>query len=281
MKQRGVTISELMISMVIGLTIVSVLLAIFSNSSSSTRLSDAQAQMNEDALYALQLLARQIRLANYRDPSSSVTFGLFGCENGFSNVSGAGAAANLAGLTCNASAATGGHGLAVAYDADRYNSTLHALSNNPTDCTGTAVALGGAPFINLENRFFVDGGSRTLRCSGNGEAIPFATSVPMVENIERIDFFYGVANAADQSAVQGYLTTNNLGAANSPEWQAVRSVRICLTMRSERPVLETGNSIYEPCNPVVYGNTPITVNDRYLRKTYSMTVAVRNLPSTP
>ena len=63
MKQRGVTIIELMVSIVIGMGLIAVLLAVFSTSSGANRASDTQAQMNEDAQFALQLLAKQIRLA--------------------------------------------------------------------------------------------------------------------------------------------------------------------------------------------------------------------------
>ena len=94
MKQRGVTIIELMVSIVIGMGLIGVLLAIFSSSSSGNRFSDAQAEMNEDAQFALQLLARQIQLAGYTAPGEAGSaYALFGCDTGFTNASGSAAAA--------------------------------------------------------------------------------------------------------------------------------------------------------------------------------------------
>ena len=285
MKQRGVTIIELMISIVIGLALVSVLLGVFSGSSGANRLSDAQAQMNEDAQYALQLLAKQIRLAGYSaSPTTAVTDSIFGCDNGFTNATGASPAANRLALTCNPTSSAVGHGLAIAYFADSFNSTPHAVRNRPTDCTGNDILTATGT---IENRFFIDV-TNTLRCVGNGSGdgtAAYTTSVPLLENIERIDFFYGVANAANERNVGRYLTSTQIGAAaNAANWDLIRTIRICLSLRSEKPVLES-NSIHEHCNPVVGGNTAITTTDptnpnnpivRHLRRTYSMTVALRN-----
>ena len=131
MRQRGVTIIEMMVSIVIGLALVSVLLGVFSTSSGANRVSDAQAQMNDDAQFALQLLAKQIRLADYRDSGAVAgpLYGLFGCDNGFSNASGAtpaaAATATTIAIACNTSAATGGHGLLISYHADIQHHTTH------------------------------------------------------------------------------------------------------------------------------------------------------------
>ena len=286
MNQRGVTIIEMMVSIVIGMGLVAVLLAVFSTSSGANRASDTQAQMNEDAQFALQLLAKQIRLADYRDPTpagaaAAPLYGVFGCDNGFSNATGAAAAATTIALTCNTAATTGGHGLLVSYHADRYNSTLHAVDNLPTDCIGNSRALiGGTNYTLLENRYFVNSATRTLNCAANGGATPFTSALPLVENVEKIEFFYGVANGATK-AVAGYRPSVDLGAAiavpNPALWPRVLSVRICITMRSEIAVLDKDTAYFVPCSPesTVTGN-PVAITDRHARKTYSMTVALRN-----
>ena len=288
MKQRGVTIIELMVSIVIGMGLIGVLLAIFSSSSSGNRFSDAQAEMNEDAQFALQLLARQIQLAGYTAPGEAgPAYALFGCDTGFTNASGSAAAATTNLLTCNAATApTDNHGLVISYHADRYNTTPHSVNKDaagnglPTDCIGNSLALvAGANYAVVENRFFVEPDKKRLSCAGNGGATPFANALPLVENVEGVEFYYGVAGGASNS-VTGYRTSNNLGAAtvvvNPAMWNRVHAVRICITMRSANKVLSTDSAYYMPCNPSLGSNTPIPIADRYARKTYSMTVTLRN-----
>lgn len=287
MKQKGVTIIEMMVSIVIGMGLIAVLLAVFSTSSGANRASDAQAQMNEDAQFALQLLAKQIRLADYRDPTPPVPpavispgtlnaplYAIFGCDNGFSNASGTSAAVNTVALTCNTNALTGGHGLLISYHADSYNSTM--LTGLPTDCIGNTRAFAAANFSLIENRFFVDSTTNTLSCAGNG-GTPFQAALPLVENVERLEFAYGVSNAGTNSVV-GYRTSAELGAATAAvvaaNWPRVTSVRICVVMRSQYPVLDSNEAYYFPCNP--HANNAIKITDKYARKAYSMTVALRN-----
>ena len=164
-----------------------------------------------------------------------------------------------------------------------FNTTPHTVnldaSGNglPTDCIGNSSALVAPNYTLLENRYFVNATTRTLSCAGNGGATPFVTALPLVENVERIEFAYGVANGTP-NAVAGYLTSAQLGAATAAvvaaNWPRVLSVRICVTMRSEFPVLDSNSAYYYPCNP--QANNAVQITDRFFRKTYSMTVALRN-----
>ncbi|MCW5597848.1 MAG: PilW family protein [Nitrosomonas sp.] len=64
-KQQGFTLVELMIAMTIGLILLGGVITILTSSQQVYRVNDALARMQENARYAFQVLARDIRMAGY------------------------------------------------------------------------------------------------------------------------------------------------------------------------------------------------------------------------
>ena len=92
--QAGLTLVELMISIVIGLVLVLFVTTLFINSKSSFRLNDDNARLQEDAAYAMTLIGRNLMQAGFGNVVTSTTTdfvnpdgtpaqGLKGCDNGF------------------------------------------------------------------------------------------------------------------------------------------------------------------------------------------------------
>lgn len=229
-----------------------------------------------------------------------------GCDLSFSNVTSATATSTL---TCGHSASSSGpNSISIAYEADKYN-TVPASNGQPTDCVGTRITpltaiyqrsdgTSTATFsiYEAENRFYIGTSTSiinpTLYCKGNGSS---STQQPIVENVENLQFRYGTANPATTTSpvyvsvtptftttlVVGYLsayevdndTTALTGAAGSAaRWNAVKTVRICVVIRSEKPVLENIESArYIDCN-----GTLTTPADKRLRRAFSTTVVLRN-----
>ena len=104
----------------------------------------------------------------------------------------------------------------------------------------------------------------------------------MVENIEDLQFVYGTAPAtATTLSVSGYLsaaeilTNSSLAAlADDPtRWAKVMTVRICVVVRSEQPVVsDTASAQYVKCDGTFNTSPP----DLRLRRAYSTTVVLRN-----
>jgi type IV pilus assembly protein PilW len=313
--QRGVTLIELMVAMVLGLVIMGVMIAVYSNSSGATRVARAHLQMSEDGQYAINVLAEQIRLAAFNpiqpgrtqnnplpgDANGSMP--VFGCDTGFQNGNVAGgtpAAANAAALVCNGAAAAGGHALALTYEADQFN-TVPTAGGLPTDCLGTGLVqqlatdldLSVHPYFTAENRFYVRNNS--LYCAGSGGAISPFSEQPIVENVERIELSYGVSHPTDGSkTVAGFLTSAELGRSPAEpavaptnaelallpnpnaRWAKVVSVRVCVLMRSADKVADGGTHTYFGCDGPQAKPTTITSSDGFLRRAFITTVAVRN-----
>jgi type IV pilus assembly protein PilW len=359
-RMAGLSLIELMISMVIGLVVVGALVALYSGTTGTTSVAKAQNEMNEDAQYVLRILSNQIHQAGFnpiqanRTTVNPLTGGLpiFACSNGFSNPT---TAADASALTCNSSAVNGGHGLTLTYEADIRN-TKPTGGGLPTNCLGDAlvqqsVVESGTTYnyYVAENRFYVK--NNKLYCAGTEATIQ---EQPLADNVERIEVSLGTAYPADlivsrtanddtaptdaemlalvgrtpktgdiamvryntaataatknylygvvawavtsygTSFAAGYLTPDNIGPASgivvtgvnanlvaltpAQRWGKVVTVRLCVVMRSEKEVLPESTSYYG-CD--VSGAAVTTSTDRYLRRAYVTTIALRNRMGLP
>jgi type IV pilus assembly protein PilW len=312
----GLSLIELMVSLVIGMIIVLATISTYLGSSGASRVAEAQGRMNEDAQAALTILTQQLRMAgnNPKQPNrlsssprnpvfDATTYIVRGCEGKFSNITGA---ANLPALTCVAGTSTLPDSIAVSYEADQFNTvktsgsaatdclgqTLPATTANVTTVAGGTTATSAVTFNVADNRFYIGTStvvvSPSLYCKGNGGVNP----QPLVENIEDMQFTYGTAPASTATGtVSGYLDANGVEtditadtgspptslsglAGGSPaRWSRVVTVRICVLVRSENPVVsDLSSARYNKCD----GTLETTPPDLRLRRAYSTTVVLRN-----
>lgn len=331
LRQKGVTLIELMISLTLGMVIMVAVIGAYLGASGAGRTAEALGRVNEDGQTALTILSQQLRMAGVNPSQSDRTstavvgspnvrgnsvpqhntvtnaFAVRACDVTFGNVTGA---ASTTALTCaHGAASTGPDSISIAYEADRYN-TIPTSAGIPTDCMGSGLtALSPAPnylksdgvttispsIYEAENRYYIGTSTYvtnpTLYCKGNATA----NAQPLVENIEDLQFTFGVVNPAaitftsvtltptyTATMIMGYLSaydidqsyTTQLGAAGtSPlRWNAVKTVRICVVVRSEGQVLDsTASASYLNCNGVL-----TTPTDRRLRRAFTTSVLLRN-----
>lgn len=304
--ETGFSLVELLVALAIGLIIIGAALSAYLSSTQASLFSAAESRMNEDAQAALDLLAQQLRMAGnnpkqlnypYTSPRNPVTqtVPLRGCDTTFGNVTTATAVANLTCTTTGTITPPGS--IAVSYEADTTNTT--ASSGKPTDCVGIALAATTATvamptppdkavtFYEADNRFYIvksaATGKSSLYCKGNGSG---GSPQPLVENIEDMRLSYGVAPASGgDGTVVGYLSATQIENDNTiinlatpaARWARVVTVRICLIARSDTPITnEMGSVTYYDCN-----DNATTPSDKYLRRSYFMTVSLRNRIVTP
>ncbi len=304
-RQAGLTLIELLVSLAIGLVIMVAIVSAYVGAAGSSRVAESYSRMNEDAQAALTILSQHLRMAGNNPKQNSYavatprnpafgtgTFALRGCDGNFSNLT---SATDIASLTC--STTSGVDSIAVAYEADRYN-TVPDSTGTPTDClgqalptstgtvnawNGTAVAATSVTFSIADNRFYVGTSTAittpSLFCKGNGGSSP----QPLVENVEDMQFIYGVApsTASSTLTVAGYLTATqvitqtDLAALTSDalRWDKVATVRVCVLIRSENAVAPDASSArYVQCDGTINESPP----DLRLRRAYSTTVVLRN-----
>ncbi|WP_372827143.1 PilW family protein [Polaromonas sp.] len=272
-RQRGLSIIEVLVSLVIGLVVVGAVLLSYVTSGQTNKLQAAYAQMNEDAQVGLLILSRDLQLAGYAQPTSldAVTFqfgrtysgsAVFGCDTGFVSASTTG---NVACAAAGASPA-----IEVVYEGDITNTVEHS-SGRPSDCLGAALTqqtVGLTDFYVTYNRYYVATstlGRPELHCAsklGN-------TGGALVDNVENMKIWYGEANPIDKRQIVRYVSAANV---LDPTFGHVVSVRVCLMMRSAEPVLSAEDpATYLDCDSVSQ-----TSADRFARRAYFTTTALRN-----
>lgn len=281
--QMGLTLVELMVSMVIGLAVIGAGMAMYTTSGFAGKGSSALSQMGEDATLALSLMRNHIAMAGYSrmvsDPTSNTMVKLytgrpvFGCRFGVNSATNDNFLSSTdpatAQVTCDNGLAAGNDTLIVLYEADQDN-TVATSTSAPTDCLGSGVpSVTSNPLGNYniaENRFFINA-NNALSCRGNGGAPP----QPLVDNVTQMQIWYGVSGTVPRGTVATrYLRANQIGDMNNANWDQVVSVRLCLVIQSREPILDVPAPFFD-CNGV---STPTT--DRRLYRAFSTTVVLNN-----
>lgn len=314
---KGLSLIELMVSLAIGLIVILATMATYLGSANTARIAEAQGRMNEDANAALAILSQHLRMAGNnpkqaalilatpacpRNPLYAVgvvnksaedvcgtgNYIVRGCDGKFSNIT---TATDIASLTCAAASAPSPHSIAVSYEADQYNTLGIPVTPatvpptfKPTDCVGNSIPKDSAVgYYVADNRFYVGTSASitapSLYCKGNGGG-----TQPLVENIEDLQFSYGVGAPGvvvpGNLAVVGYLgpaevlTATGLAAlAEADRWSRILTIRICVLVRSEGQVLDNPASArFIKCDGELEANPP----DLRMRRAYSTTVVLRN-----
>lgn len=281
---RGISLIELLISLVIGLVVVGAVMVSIIGSGQTGRYQAAFAQMNEDAQIAFSILTRDIQMAGYSQPTGLVStipatptptmvfsFGtlgtsthVIGCDTGFADP-------RAVPLTCGTATTPA---FEVVYEADA-NNTVLTSTGRPSDCLGNRIGAVAdpAPYV-ARNRYFLSVGNSArpeLSCTSAGAA---TGPEPLVENIEDMRVLYGVAAAPGSTQVLRYVTATQVRAIGPNEWFNVISVRLCLLVRSSDPVLsgeDDSLKTYLDCDAVRQ-----TSADRYVRRAFFTTAAIRD-----
>lgn len=299
LQQSGMTLVELLVAMVVGLSVIGAGLAMYVSSGSSSSASSQISQMSEDANTALSVLRTHVAMAGYSRPIGATSTGMtklyggqviFGCQNGLSAASTSQLMSGGTTLTCNTGAPSANETLIVAYEADT-NNTIPTSAKTGTDCLGNEIpALNNATVGNYyiaENRFYLSP-TGSLMCQGSGnKSSPGTPGTPqaMVDNIADFSVMYGVASPdVGSPTVPGtyakrYMTASEVGTMGDATWKNVVSVRLCVVVRSEENALDTVAPPYVDCHgatvtPTTWGS-PAKPDKRSYRL-FTSTVVLHN-----
>jgi type IV pilus assembly protein PilW len=290
-RMHGMTLVEVMVSLVIGMVVIGAVLVSYLASGKTSRQQAAYAEMHENAQMAMTLLSRDLLLAGYAQATGSPTVvapavstftrtysgrAVFGCDLGFVTPN-----TTTGAVACEPT--TGSPALEVTYEADTTNTVPVAVGggapDSPSDCKGSQIrpaagTLSGVDYFITYNRYYakVGGTGRSeLYCaSATQDAGGSAVSAePLVDNVDAMKIWYGEANAANLRQIVRYVTAGQVA-----DWTRIVSVRICLLMRSSEPVLDTeltATPKYLDCDSAEQ-NLP----DKFLRRAYFTTTTLRN-----
>ncbi|CAK7029889.1 PilW family protein [Saezia sanguinis] len=311
-KQKGMTIIEIMVAMVIMMVVLAAILLNVSSSTKSGRLQQSLSQMMEDGQIALNTIARGVRNAGYEeftevpDPlkdrprlRNSVTLldspYLLGCQGANVSTTVSSSVADW-GAACPA-VGTGSDSIALRYQGGQLQQipvgSVSATDLDPRDCSGEEVTgsaneltrADGSTIMIVDNRFYISG--NTLMCWGNGKN----GATELVSNIVQMKLWYGVAERVKDSGgfvttakvTSGYMTASQVassfpnetvsGTEGYDRWNRVTSVRVCVLVRSREPVSSAPSFDYTDCDGVAQPDP----GTGYLHRAMFTTVEIPNV----
>jgi type IV pilus assembly protein PilW len=242
--QKGFSLVELMVAMLISSIVVIGIIQIFVSNRESFRVQANLGRLQENSRFALEHFSRVVRLAGYQgDDAGDWVLGPLSTTNG--------GVVPIGGTNNNVS---GSDTVTVFYmgNADGF----------VRDCQGTQVGAGDV----VGNQFSLNG-SNQLQCATNLNGAAFGAAVPLIDDVEALHVLYGLDSDGDGSANQYVPST---GVAN---FENVVSVRIGLLLLSAddgvTPLADTNNY-------VVVDETIAAPGDRRLRRVLTTTIELRN-----
>jgi len=238
MRQKGFTLVEMMIAIVLGLLLIAGTLSVFLSTKQGYRMVSGLSLMQSTGRATLDLIAGDIMMAGFPQSSGIETF-----------VSGSG----------------------FTQDGGGSSSDMFTVRfQSATDCLNTA---GGTPVYAdgnqyAKNRYYVSGGN--LMCDALAENNSAYNSGVMVAGIENLQVLYGEDNDPSDSVTNA---TRYVTAGNVADWNNVVSVKVGFIANSQGNIATSNDT----ASFSLLGQTATAASaDRWRRRAYSTTVVIRN-----
>ncbi|MCU9946814.1 PilW family protein [Pseudomonas sp. PDM13] len=214
--QRGLSIIELMVALVLSLILLTGVIQVFLSTKQTYATNDAMSHLQENGRFALEFIARNARLGGYTNPTELISPPL-----------------PVQGKNCGDACSLNGSGadsdtLAIAFQPPRDEGTgLHY------DCAGASVDDDKV----LVNVFKTLNGSLVCSSYYIGTTTAISSNKPLVEGIDRLQVLYGVNTAGKADSVDQYISADRVTSLN--KWDQVRAIRLAVLANSVTPVNPT------------------------------------------
>lgn len=263
--QRGLSILELLVAMIIGLFITIGISSVYVGSKRSSLTSSELSQLQDNGRSVLQLLTDVIQHTAYTSTSSAPVADMFirgtvanyACSDGSDSVVSPSLFSPLENNTAT------GDTIGVVYMGDGKLNTDCTANELPVACryggtSSTAASQIYSYFKVQKNANDVP----VLTCIGSRAS----ASQEIAEGVENIQFTYGEDVNAD-GVVDRYVNSNDVS-----NWASVVSVNIAVLVRSLSPIATDNSSRSYKLSE----DTTVTTNDKFLRAVFTSTVRLRN-----
>ena len=289
--QLGLTLVELLVSMVISLLIFMAASAFFLSSSRTSATQDAATLLNDNARYLTEIITKNIQQAGYQNYTADSAGAKVRREvaaldgqpdiRGYNN-SAAGSSLNNGAHNRSTNRVNNSDTLIVRFQG---SSTSTAADGTMIDCLGRPQPAPDAATDRAYSIFEVQTsstGEPELRCKYKNVATNLFTTEPIVRGVETFQLMYGVDTNGD-SFVDAWRNAEQVDAAN--QWFKVRSVRVGMVLRSpNRSTVASTAQTYMPLGTnfsQALGTDPgssftVGADDGRLRRVVTFTVNLRN-----
>jgi len=245
---RGMTLVELMVSIVLGLLLVAVVIQIYVGSKATYNKQEDLSRLQENGRVALDVVGRTARISGFKSNPAAVYSTIF--------------PATAPGITGTAGAAGSSDSVIIRFQGS--GDGAGTADGSVVDCLGASYDSNVMVF----NRLFIANNATTNRpglfCDTTDDSTVNGTEV--VSEIENMRILYGVDISGD-GIVDYYVPAGLVS-----NWDQVASLRIGL-------VAATPNTINPNLDTSTYNVVGISydpVDDRRSRRLYTMTIALRN-----
>jgi type IV pilus assembly protein PilW len=274
--QRGMSLIELMVAMVIGLIILAGLSQIFVSGRTAYTLQERVGDLQENGRFAIGFLDRSLRMAGYPQASATIT--------AFQSV--------ITPATCDNCGENGTDVVSICYMATQAS----------FDCTGTAVAQNDPPRQVVRETYFIqrgaDGVSR-LMCRARplpvnltdtanpcGQDAGTLQTQPLVDGIENLQVLYGIDTDTDPEAAGAGFPNQYVKASGVTDWEEVVAVRVALLASTIGDIAQDESGTSDLKTFTLLDETKVAIVDGPGNKlpkvrggVFSATVEVRNRSS--
>ena len=298
--QRGLTLVELMVSLVLASLVTLAAVGLYSVGVSSFRTVDAGQEIQDNGRFALEVIGQAARQAGFENYAEG--YGLRWTETYITNtalfptVRGANNAkvSSVATVDDDGTSANGGHNnsdtIALRFHGASLQSDRTKADGSMIDCQGvaqTAPLLANALSDVAISLFWVkvDGtGEPSLQCISRGNpASPSRNTQPIIKGVETFQVMYGVDTNAD-STPERWVSGNDV-----TNWTQVSAIRVGFVLRgapgSSQGELDTTDvndrKLYPLGKTFTGTNTDAGLvftppNDGRLRRAFNATFTLRN-----
>lgn len=240
-RQRGISIVEIMVGLALALVLIAGIASLVVGARQTSRVERNLLEMQGIGRVAVELISREVRKAGYRANRDLALADVFP----------AGAAPFTSPAAVVAGFA-GGDGVDVRYQGTGDNWT--------TDCLGNAIAEGQE----LQQTLWLQAGE--VRCRARNMATNTDQTLALLPQVEALNISFGIDDDGD-----GFADAYRAAAAVA-DWSRVSSVNVQLRVVSSEDGLADGAQPY-----LDFDGNAVTPEDRRLRRSYAVVVALRNL----
>lgn len=298
--QRGYTLIELMISLLLGLMLISGFGSLFTQTQKNYTVQRSLSHIMEDGRYILEVLGRELRRTGSLrsrktasgDPSIVFTSDANTLDSTMSFAAGdyIRGEYNAAGFGSTGDKPYNINRLAMRY---QLNNNTELASSDPYSTNSTCersilLTAGEDPATQthvVTIYFYValdDSNDPVLYCKAKRENFSDSTknktsnAEPLVSNVQKLVVSYGIDTDKDEAA-NYYVGETDINSFTSAQWQQVVAVKLFVVLRSEDDNLATTAVSY-----TIDGATgsPFTASDKRLYRVYSTTIALRNVDTS-
>ncbi|WP_071871945.1 PilW family protein [Atopomonas hussainii] len=262
----GLSLVELMVGLALGLILLLGVLQVFLASRQTITTNDAMGKLQENGRFAMEFLARGVRLGGYQEPNSTATQKPF----------------TVMPESCGISAASNGAPCTSNRIGSGINSDVLSISYEPPlidgarrDCAGNTVSANQTIIVSyfiLAADASAGSPQPSLACSSYNKTTGswITQNQRLVDGIENLQVLYGISSTGDAKSVNEYVSADRVTARN--KWSEVLAVRISVLANSLDAVSPTPPAR----NYYLLDANPVAANDQLARQIFTSTIQLKN-----